>query len=218
MSDNERTPLEETFDLPSIQDVTKHFTDIRNDDKSQFIETRDIDSSVDEIEDYDDDGDSEEGEEEGNTSPLVLLDRIKTLTNKINNSSSIDEKMFKDRFENDMNDVFTTAMDSFKDVMSAALSMEASAGAKFLVGATKLLEIASSSKTSIMSQMIEIEKVNNKKMEITGTKPSMNSVSNVEDASSIEEDDDNDDILYSRNDLINNYRDIEVAESTDDSR
>ena len=55
-------------------------------------------------------------------------------------------------------------------------------------------------------------------MEITGTKPSMNSVSNVEDASSIEEDDDNDDILYSRNDLINNYRDIEVAESTDDSR
>lgn len=215
MSDNERTPLEETFDLPSIQDVTKHFTDIRNDDKSQFIETRDIYSSDDEIEDYDDE---ENDSDEGNTSPLVLLDRIKTLTNKINNSSSIDEKMFKERFENDMNDVFTAAMGSFKDVMSAALSMEASAGAKFLVGATKLLEIASSSKTNIMSQMIEIEKVNNKKMEITGTKPSMNSVSNVEDASGIEEDDDNDDILYSRNDLINNYRDIEVAESTDDSK
>ena len=149
-----KTPLEETFNLPSIDEVTKHFENIRSDKSDDHF------NEMDEY-NYDDsdEEDSDSDEEEKEIDPKVLVKQIQTLTEKLNNTISIDDHTFKTRFENDMNNVYSEAMDSFKTIINAALAMEATAGAKFLGGAAKILEIASNSKNNIMTQLIELEKI-----------------------------------------------------------
>lgn len=201
---SEKTPLEETFNLPSIDEVTKHFENIRS-DKSE--------DHFDEMDEYNyddsDEEDSDSDEEEKEIDPKVLVKQIQTLTEKLNNTSSIDDHTFKTRFENDMNNVYGEAMDSFKTIINAALAMEATAGAKFLGGAAKILEIASNSKNNIMSQMIELEKLNIKRNEVYNKKPAVSY--NPKDISSDSGEHNTDDdveegVVYSRNQLIEQYR------------
>ena len=202
---SEKTPLEETFNLPSIDEVTKHFENIRS-DKSE--------DHFDEMDEYNyDDSDEEDSgsdEEEKEIDPKVLVKQIQTLTEKLNNTSSIDDHTFKTRFENDMNNVYGEAMDSFKTIINAALAMEATAGAKFLGGAAKILEIASNSKNNIMSQMIELEKLNIKRNEVYNKKPPVSynpkDISNDSGEPNNTDDDVEEGVVYSRNQLIEQYR------------
>lgn len=206
---SEKTPLEETFNLPSIDEVTKHFENIRSDKSEDHFDEMEEYNYDDSVEEY---SDNDSDEEEKDIDPKVLVKQIQTLTEKLNNTCSIDDHTFKTRFENDMNNVYGEAMDSFKTIINAALAMEATAGAKFLGGAAKILEIASNSKNNIMSQMIELEKLNIKRNEVYNKKPAVSY--NPKDISSDSGETSTDDeleegVVYSRNQLIEQYRNEE---------
>lgn len=214
MSDeNEKTPLEETFDLPSMKDVTEHFKNVQDDNDDDYL--NDIDNEDDE----DDEEDNEDEKEEKELSAKDLLLKIDNLSRKLN-ESSIDEETFKKRFENDMNDVYKEAMDSFRTIINASLSMEATAGAKFLTGAAKILEIASTSKNSIMNQMIELEKLNIKRNELESKKyPTSNQTKDIPNDIEGKGEGESENTVgsFSRNDLVKQYRNIEDDLGEDDN-
>ena len=123
--------LEETFNLPSLDDLDEN----------------------DEIEDLDEDDVELSGKE--------LEEHIENLKKELASYDEIGMISTKntENYNRDIDDLYKTAKDGYTEIFNAALVMEPAQGAKFLNGAAKLLEIALRSKNSSMEKQLDMAKL-----------------------------------------------------------
>lgn len=149
------TPLEETFNIPSIDEINNSFSNeaIESSSEPEDDELNDVKDYLQELNDSDwDDSDIPDSEE--------LKKQIASTQKKL---KEIEEqkrqlKSLK-KYHTDVDDIHSTAMTKFDEIMTVALNMEASAGSKYLASATKLLDIALNAKNSAMDREIEMAKL-----------------------------------------------------------
>ena len=127
--------LEKTFNLPSLDEL--------NDDE------------IDELDDYEDD------ESEEKLTQEELEAKIKSLQTELTKYDEMGEISVKntEKYNKDIDNLYETARDGYTEIFQAALAMEPAHGAKFLSGATKLLEIALRSKNSSMEKQLDMAKL-----------------------------------------------------------
>ncbi|ASV44313.1 hypothetical protein PBI_SCTP2_298 [Salicola phage SCTP-2] len=152
-----RTPLEETFDLPSLKEVNEQVT---NNMKDNLEDDQDNDEEVStENENYDDDYfngfDDMTPEEAQNLKDR--LNKTKSDLEQIRQYEYQNEKVKE--YEKGVKDVHKRALDNFDEIMQTALTMEASQGSKFLTAATKLLDIALDAKNSSFDRHMKMAKM-----------------------------------------------------------
>lgn len=152
-NDDKRSPLEQSLNLPSIDDINENFN-------NEAIEaSKDDDSNEDGlyIEDFENFG---WDESEMDLDPEALKKQIAETQSKIKQlkEQKRHEQHLKS-YHKDVDDIHTKAMDKFEEIMSVALTMEANAGSKYLASATKLLDIALSAKNAGMDREIEMAKL-----------------------------------------------------------
>lgn len=150
---SKKTPLEETFNLPSIEELNEELT---NDKITQFENDKDHNEDFEsEEDDFKDELDIPDGETISKDEAIELYNQTKQKLLSLENESS---KKLKN-YDKDVTGIHTTAIDNFEKLMLAALNMEAAHGSKYLMAATKLLDIALSSKNSMMDKQIELLKL-----------------------------------------------------------
>lgn len=142
-----RTPLEETFDLPSLSEINKtQSLDDETVEESEYHELDEIDN-IDNI---------TMSEEDLHTTIMQYNSEI-NITRQEGISIAASDNM-KDYMEK-MADVHSNALGKFEDLMSSIMSMEAGVGAKYLVSAVKLLDIAKDAQNTSMDRVIRMERL-----------------------------------------------------------
>lgn len=125
--------LEETFNLPSLDEL--------DDDELD---------DLDDVDDNDDDLSQDELESK--------IDELHKQLAEYDELSQISVKT-TEKYNEDIDELYTTAKDGYNEIFQAALAMEPAHGAKFLNGAAKLLEIALRSKNSSMDKQLDMAKL-----------------------------------------------------------
>lgn len=148
---DKRTPLEQSLNLPSIDDINEKFN-------NEAIEASD-DSDEDDpyIEDFEDFG---WDEKDMALDPEALKKQIAETQSKI--AQLKEQKRHEQHlksYHKDVDSIHEKAMDKFEEIMSVALTMEANAGSKYLASATKLLDIALNAKNAGMDRELEVAKL-----------------------------------------------------------
>jgi len=150
-----KTPLEETFNLPSIEDINKEFSN-ENIENSKDDDTDELDDMKDYLAELED-SDWDENEMEN---PEDLKKQIAETQKKLNELEEQKRQLKSLRkYHSDVDNIHTTAMNKFDEIMTVAMTMEANAGSKYLASATKLLDIALNAKNSAMDREIEMAKL-----------------------------------------------------------
>lgn len=154
MSDKRYGPIDKSLNLPPLEDIKNSL----NEDDEDHLDDDDL---QDEDDGFNYDYEFEEDSTNNELSYEDLQEKIKKLNSEIEEKSTVDETNSKitEQYHKDVNELFNTAQDDYKEVFQAALAMEPNHGAKFLQGATKLLELALRSKNSTMDKQLEIAKL-----------------------------------------------------------
>ena len=128
-------PLEDTFNLPSLDELNEDFDESDDDE---------------EYDDYDGELSGKELEEHiaNLKKELAAYDEIGMISTKNT-----------ENYNKDIDELYKTAKDGYTEIFNAALVMEPAQGAKFLNGAAKLLEIALRSKNSSMEKQLDMAKL-----------------------------------------------------------
>ena len=139
-----KSPLEEAFNLPSINEIQNEM----DDDKDEIdIELEDETDSIDDVTMTEDE----------------LAASLNSLNSKLSEVSDIglprEVTSTMDDYMDNINEIHSLALGKFKDLIDGVLAMEASQGAKFLVGAVKLLDIAKDAQNSSMDRVMRMAKL-----------------------------------------------------------
>lgn len=148
--ENNKTPLEETFDIPSIKEINGTVTnssDTDSDDQEDDSEQLD--------ENYFDSFENLSPEDVNSVKDQ--LKKTKKQLQQIKDYEYQNQKIKE--YDKDVKDIHTKAIDNFEEIMSTALNMEASQGSKYLTAATKLLDIALDAKNSSFDRHMEMAKL-----------------------------------------------------------
>lgn len=201
---SKKTPLEETFNLPSMEELTSEFS-------NEKIESQDDNEENDvDMSDYLSELTDGEWDEDDIDDPEELKKQIASTKRKIQeleNHTRQYEHLKK--YHRDVNEIHTTAMTKFDEIMTVALTMEANAGSKYLASATKLLDIALNAKNTAMDREIEMAKLQlrKEKQDHDMNKPKTKFVSSsdahqddAEEGSGDSEDDEA--VVYDRNAIL----------------
>lgn len=137
------TPLEKSFNLPSLNEIEKELNQELNVDDDEFNE--------------------EETEDTTNLSEEDILKTINTLNNSMKETrqdgipKEVSEAMRG--YVDKMSDIHEIALTNFQELIDGILAMEASQGAKFLAGAVKLLDIAKDAQNSSMDRVTKMARL-----------------------------------------------------------
>lgn len=137
-----KTPLEDAFNLPSLKDIEQEMTD-------------DLETEFPEDADFADSGEMTAEEYQRSIANLkAQLSDAKeaSMTTMMVNDSA-------ERYQEKMNEIHAVAMEKFAELFDGILSMEVTAGAKFLAGAAKMLDIAKDAQNSSMDRIINLAKL-----------------------------------------------------------
>lgn len=140
---SKKTPLEESFNLPPLSDI-ENSTD------------EDFDTEYHDLDEVDD---AEELTDEEYMARLADFQKsfASLKSTPIDPTESADQHLVQ--YLENMNTVHEKAMENFEELITSIMSMEAAHGAKFLVGATKLLDIAKDSQNTSMDRVIRMTKL-----------------------------------------------------------
>lgn len=200
-----KTPLEETFNLPSIDDINKTFS-------QEAIENAEDDDS-DDMKDYLKDLEDSDWDDEEIDNPEELKKQIAATQKKLKEFEEQKRQLQSLRkYHADVDNIHATAMSKFDEIMTVALSMEANAGSKYLASATKLLDIALSAKNSAMDREIEMAKLQlrKEKQDYDMKKANPKDIPYDDDeGDERSEDEDGNEVLYSRDELLKGHNNRE---------
>ena len=208
---SKKTPLEEAFDLPSIDEINSKFSDesIKNsEDQDEEVE----DSEIDDMKDYLKELENSDWDEDDIQNPEELKKQIAQTQKKLDTLEE-QKRQLKSltKYHQDVDSIHAIAMDKFDEIMTVALTMEASAGSKYLASATKLLDIALSAKNSSMDREIEMAKLQlrKEKQDHDINKPKTKDLGYGSYSSDDDENDDEDNLeehgeVFDRNALLRN--------------
>jgi len=200
---SDKTPLEETFNLPSIDDINKSFS-------HEAIEHTEVDDD-DDMKDYLKELEESDWDDEQIDNPEELKKQIAATQKKLKEFEEQKRQLQSLRkYHADVDNIHATAMSKFDEIMTVALSMEANAGSKYLASATKLLDIALNAKNSAMDREIEMAKLQlrKEKQDYDMKKGSPKDIpydEDDEDGGDRMEDDDGNEVLYSRDELLKGH-------------
>lgn len=151
-----KTPLEESFGLPSLSTIEEE-ADYKDEDTD--FESEYTDEDTDFESDFPDEDEPPELSQEEITNMISgYRDQVNQLKQYKHESTDKANKHLEDYLEN-MNEVHRKAMVNFDELINSIMSMEAAHGAKFLMGATKLLDIAKDSQNTSMDRVIKMSKL-----------------------------------------------------------
>ena len=201
-----KTPLEETFDLPSIEDLNKNFS------KENIESAPDDDSDEhDDMKDYLKELEDADWDEDDIDDPETLKKQIAETQRKLREFEEQKRQLQSlKRYHSHVDNIHTTAMAKFDELMIVALSMEANAGSKYLASATKLLDIALNAKNSAMDREIEMAKLQlrKEKQDYDMKKANPKDIPYNDSPDAEHENDDGektDAVVYSRSELLNGH-------------
>lgn len=151
MSKDKRTPLEETFDLPPIDDIVNEQNSLD-----------DVDSDY-EDDDYQDDTIYDEID----NAPVMTEEELARSIQHYNQAIQevrqvgLPVSVTKDmtEYSKNMTEIHTAAMEHFNDLMASIMSMEAGVGSKYLAGAVKLLDIAKDAQNTSIDRVMRLQKL-----------------------------------------------------------
>lgn len=206
---SKKTPLEETFNLPSIEEINKQFSN-ENIEKS-----KDESEEIDDMKDYLSEIEDSDWDEDEIEDPEALKKQISETQKKLDELEE-QKRQLKSlkKYHTDVDSIHKTAMDKFDEIMTVALTMEANAGSKYLASATKLLDIALSAKNSAMDREIEMAKLQlrKEKQDHDMNKPKTKDIGYGSNGGYDESDDDSGDgehydssTVFDRNTLLGEY-------------
>lgn len=149
-----KTPLEETFNLPSIDEINKEFSN------ENIENSKDDSEELDDMKDYLAEIENSDWDEDEMEDPESLKKQIAETQRKLDELEE-QKRQLKSlkKYHTDVDSIHKTAMDKFDEIMTVAMTMEANAGSKYLASATKLLDIALNAKNSAMDREIEMAKL-----------------------------------------------------------
>lgn len=202
---SKRTPLEETFNLPSLDEIN-HMFDKGMNETLNIDEDDSLDDFVS-LAEYEDDTSDEDVDNTEDLKKHISETRQKIIEQK-NQERQLEHLK---KYHKDIDSIHSTALAKFEDIMSVAMAMEASAGSKYLASAAKLLDIALSAKNSAMDRELEMAKLQlrKEKQDHDMNKPKSKTVYGTHSVGeSDEEDDGRDDVgeVYDRNELLKSYK------------
>lgn len=202
-----KTPLEETFNLPSIEEINEEFSSENIEKTSE----KDSDDELDDMKDYLKELEDSDWDEDQIDDPEKLKKQIADTQRKLDELEE-QKRQLKSlkKYHSDVDEIHKTAMNKFDEIMTVALAMEANAGSKYLASATKLLDIALSAKNSAMDREIEMAKLQlrKEKQDHDMNKPKTKDIgygSNDDYDESGDEGDGNSEEVFDRNTLLGTY-------------
>lgn len=153
MSKDKRTPLEETFDLPPIDDIVNEQNSLVDDTDSEYED------------DYQDDDDTIY--DEIDNAPVMTEEELARSIQHYNQAIKevrqvgLPVSVTKDmtEYSKNMSEIHTAAMEHFNDLMASIMSMEAGVGSKYLAGAVKLLDIAKDAQNTSIDRVMRLQKL-----------------------------------------------------------
>lgn len=183
----EQSPLEKTFNLPSLEDIDN---ELKGEDDLDAIDGVEM------------------SEQEFNTQLSSINSDLEELKR-----SEIDLALIENisEYNRNMSDIHDKAITNFQDIMATVMAMEPSHGAKFLVGATKLLEIAKDAQNTSLDRLIRLSKLEMEKekhkAEMKGLVKPPKTIGEYTEPSEDNEDVVNEDvvIIEDRNTIIEKY-------------
>ena len=199
-----KTPLEETFNLPSIDDINKEFSN------ENIENSKDETEELDDMKDYLAEIENSDWDEDEIENPEALKKQIAETQRKLDELEE-QKRQLKSlkKYHTDVDNIHQTAMNKFDEIMTVAMTMEANAGSKYLASATKLLDIALNAKNSAMDREIEMAKLQlrKEKQDYDMNKPKTKDIGYGSNDGYNESGDDEDDTseVFDRNALLGEY-------------